>query len=396
MGKGGILAASGTTVSEDGNLEDPHLYLRSFANGSAELAVANIAFAVLLSAKISILQRYFFSFDQTIRWHAWFGRLGFLEALYHATFQIQYKSSRQLSLFDTLMYSTRYKTGTYLSIAMLCFVLGSHPLIRFISYRFFRIIHLASFAALVLLGCWHHWSFYVFYMAVLLFWVTNQLDRSYETQSCSLEALPANIVRVRCDVSRATGKRTKSLYAMAEQQSQDKMIKIRVSRPLGRPFLTNAGAEFGDFETVVLVAEGMGITPWIAVLQYIEQKEHAIKTRSVHLIWSVHGIDTFYAFEQEFDHFVISVQLELSIEVYVTGPSDPEESYSIPNNLTCIRFTASCRPNYKQLFKSIHQGRPEEDSSVALGICAHEETLVKASNLALNLSWDIRKERFEL
>jgi predicted ferric reductase len=87
---------------------------------------------------------------------------------------------------------------------------------------------------------------------------------------------------------KATGNRTRPLYDIA--QSRTKIIEARISKPLGRPYVTSSGAEFGDFESVILVAEGMGITPWLSVLQYIKQKQHAIKTKSASLIWSIHSI----------------------------------------------------------------------------------------------------------
>jgi predicted ferric reductase len=82
---------------------------------------------------------------------------------------------------------------------------------------------------------------------------------------------------------KAVGRETKALYHI-------ETMKARISRPLGRPYITNAGSEFGDYERIVLIVEGMGITPWISVLHYIREKQHAIKTRSVDLIWSIHSI----------------------------------------------------------------------------------------------------------
>lgn len=103
-------------------------------------------------------------------------------------------------------------------------------------------------------------------------------------------------------------------------------------------------------------------------------------------------IDTFYAFEQELERFSDALQLDLSIKIYVTGLSDPEENYSIPNNLTYIKFKASGRPNYTALLQELDQ----QGNTTAVGVCAHESTLVKLNNLCLSHSWAIRKERFEL
>ncbi|CEP08273.1 hypothetical protein [Parasitella parasitica] len=460
----GITNTAASEKNIRAGLEAANLGMQLQSNRAAQLAVTNIAFSVLLSAKLSLIQRHFFEINQTIRWHAWFGRIAFCQVLYHASYQIQRNYNKQdHSVLATFTSNVQHTTGALMLSAMFLLLFGSHSLVRLVSYRLFRISHLAAFAVLILCGCFHHWSFYVFYVTVLLFWVMDQLDRSYRTDMLVAEALPGDIVKVKCNIPypmgaglipgqfafispspssfaatiyahpfsicrvdgndtskeheqdeamtdmpideslmrpmegqyftfyvRATGNRTKPLYDLA--QSGIKTIKARISKPLGRPFVTSSGAEFGDFESVMLVAEGMGITPWISVLQYIEQKQHAIKTKSVNLIWSIHSIDTFYAFEQEFKHFSDSVQLNLNIKIFITGLCDPEENYSIPNNLTCIKFKASCRPNYNDLFQDFDQ----EDNATVVGVCAHENTIVKLNNLCLKYSWAIRKERFEL
>lgn len=82
---------------------------------------------------------------------------------------------------------------------------------------------------------------------------------------------------------KAVGKETKALY-------HNGTMNARISRPLGRSYITSTGSEFGDYEHIVLIAEGMGITPWISVLHYIKERQHSIKTRSIDLIWSIHSI----------------------------------------------------------------------------------------------------------
>ncbi|KAI8643748.1 hypothetical protein BD408DRAFT_414480 [Parasitella parasitica] len=460
-------AANATASEKDlyGEFETPHVEIQLQSNRAAQLAVTNIAFSVLLSAKLSLIQRHFFEINETIRWHVWFGRIAFGQVLYHASYQIQYNYSKQeRSILATFTSNVRHTTGTLMLSAMFLLLFGSHPLVRLVSYRLFRISHLAAFAVLVLCGCFHHWSFYLFYVAVLLFWVMDQLDKSYRTDMLMAEALPGDIIKVKCNIPypvgsaglipgqfafislspsplaaainahpfsicrldgndaskeheqdedmagvsveeslirpvdsqyftfyiKATGNQTKPLYDLA--QSGAKTIKARISKPLGRPFVASLEAEFGDFESLVLVAEGMGITPWISVLQYIEQKQHAIKTQLVNLIWSIHSIDTFYAFEQEFKHFSDSLQIDFNCRIFITGLSDPEENYTIPSNLTCIKFKASCRPNYNDIFQELKQ----VDNATVVGVCAHEDTIVKLNNLCLKYSWAIRKERFEL
>lgn len=394
---------------------DRNMYLQTLANRSAQLAITNIAMSVALSARLSIVQRHFFGSQQTLRWHAWFGRFGILQVLYHATYQIQFNYKRQGDVIAALTTNIRHITGTLMLTAMMILMFGSHPVVRLLSYRLFRWIHISSFLVLVIFGFFHHWSFYLFYVTVLVFWVTDQIDRSFVTESCKVESLPGEIVKLTCQVPyhcehivpgqfafisfrstswikawfhshpfsicrmegdrfvfyiKSIGNDTRHLY----QPEGDSWIQARISRPLGRGF------EFGDYETVVLVAEGMGITPWISVLNHVQNT----RTKRVHIIWSVRNIDTFYAFEEELKELV---DIELRIQLFVTGSIDPEEDYHVPGNIQLGH-----RPNYQEILTSIQQ----EGKSTVLGICAHEESLVKVKNIGLFYSWDIKTERFEL
>lgn len=106
-------------------------------------------------------------------------------------------------------------------------------------------------------------------------------------------------------------------------------------------------------------------------------------------------VETFYAFEKELEEFAdANENFQLHVQVYITGPSDPEETYSIPNNLTFVNFTASCRPNYNLLMKEIEE-RTDYKLEHVVGVCAHDATLICINNLALQRAWHIRKERFE-
>ncbi|KAG2197222.1 hypothetical protein INT47_003597 [Mucor saturninus] len=396
---------------------DRNMYLQTLANRTAQLAITNIAASVALSAKLSIIQRYFYGPQQTLHWHVWFGRLGLLQALYHATYQLQFNYERQGSVIGTVTTNIRHITGTLMLTAMMVLLFGSHPVVRLLSYRLFRWTHISSFFVLVVFGCLHHWSFYLFYVTVLVFWVTDQIDRSYSTKSCKVESLPGEIVKLTCHVPyhcdqilpgqfifisfgstswikawfhshpfsicrmdgdrfvfyvKAIGNDTRYLY-----QLEGDTIQARISRPLGRGF------EFEDYESVVLVAEGMGITPWISVLDHLQ---HATaRTRRVHVIWSVRSIDTFYAFEKEFKEMS---DIELRMQLYITGLIDPEEDVHVPDHIQ-----VGHRPQYQEILTEIQQ---EDKHNIAMGICTHEESMVKVKNIGLFYSWEVKTERFEL
>lgn len=441
------------TNEDSTDLDGRNLYLQGIANRAAQLSVVNTAVAVALSAKHSLVQRYFYSVENTLSWHPWFSRLAFIEALYHGTYQFQYNYNRQEGdFYSTLTTNIRYTTGSILLLVMVILIIGSHPLVRRISYRFFLFTHMFAFFTLILLGCLHHWAFYVFYASVFSFWILDQIDRSFEADLCILQEMPGNIVKLQvavpytvpnsipgqfaflsfsssllrswigshpfsiCRVDyvskedtedqgesnlsllnnkiekqiftfyiKVFGKHTLSLQQKAVDQEK---IKLRISRPLGRPHLDLSGSEYGDFETIVLIADGVGITPWISVLQYTHEKEHIIKTQYVHLIWSIHTIDTYYAFEKDLIEFTSNLQqIKMDVHIFVTGnTSDPEESRNGSTPFT-LKYN---RPNYPSLLNDI----PNDD--VAVGVCTHDITSIQIHNLALARSWAIHTERFQL
>ncbi|KAI8886248.1 hypothetical protein K501DRAFT_244499 [Backusella circina FSU 941] len=448
----GAFLFSQVTISKD----DDQLYFQELANRCAQLAIVNCALTVTLSAKLSIIQKHFYALPDTIHWHQWMGRLAFLEVLFHGTFQLQRNYRRQEGdILMTLTTNVRYFTGTSMLLGMMVLVFGAHPLVRQVSYRLFRISHIASFATLVLMGVLHHWCFSLFYAAVLLFWVLDQVDRFYITEVVSLEALPGHIVRLRVKVPyhvqrllpgqfvsmsfsssfvkslvyshsfsickiensvkemeeednddletidsshhhqlldthnnnkiftfyiKANGTQTQALYEVASSSSaMERISKLRISQPLGLPLL---GCKYQDFDRILIVAEGIGITPWLSLLQCLSSSRACID-----IIWTIRKMDTYYAFENELKAYLTLFQDDhrLGIQVYLTG-GDAE--FNTMETDYAIQFHAM-RPDYRLVLKEI-QGR------TLLAVCAHEDTTVLTSNIALEHAWTVHSERFEL
>ncbi|KAI8989549.1 hypothetical protein BDB01DRAFT_848710 [Pilobolus umbonatus] len=426
---------------------------KEIANRHAQLSVVNMALAVCLSTKLSFIQKMFIDISDTLQWHKWLSVVAIGEMLYHATYQIHYNYLKKHSLYLAFFSSNRYTTGTWMMIAMLCLVFGSHPVIRTLSYRLFHISHLMSFFVLVGMGFLHHWTLYIFYIMVVLFWLVDQFDRSYLTKVHQLQQLPGDIIKLEvlipytpptfvpgqfvfisfssswflslfnahpfsiCKVEqvtkndtedednrmsldeaspslpsselyaytfyiRARGKQTKKIY----EYTQNEKCRLRISKPLGRKYLNNK-AEYGDFKTIIMIADGTGITPWISVLDYLQNKEHLVKTKHVHLIWCIHSLDTYIAFEEELKMFCRSIKMDMEIDVYVTGTTDDEMISHLPSQIKFSFF----KPNFSQLLSSL-QEQYGDDS--ALSICAHEGTVVECNNIGLKYSWIIKKERF--
>ncbi|KAI8145830.1 hypothetical protein BJV82DRAFT_602411 [Fennellomyces sp. T-0311] len=329
------------------------LFHQEYANRAAQLALVNLSAAVALSVRRAHSAQ--FGIDETLAWHAWFAKLGGLCALYHACFQFARKYFRKYHDVVAVLFSnTRYTTGTFMMVAMFLLVVGSHPLVRTLSYRLFRATHVASFLVIAMAGGFHHWTFVVFYASVACVWLVDQFKLSWPARLVSAKALPGNIVKLQLEPSfpvkaadfmpgqfafvsfsngwfstklrshpfsisrydqevasgfpsssdnallvekggkaiftfyiRANGRHTASIYQIAQSSDHTCLRHMRLSKPLGKPSIDVAGRGYGDFEVVVLIAEGIGITPWLSVLQQLSQREHHVLTRHVTLIWSV-------------------------------------------------------------------------------------------------------------
>lgn len=326
------------TTFSNSRLTQQQQQLHVLSNRAAQLAVTNFAFAVALSAKVSVVQTYFVDMHQTVRLHTWFSCLGYIQVLYHACFQLQSNYEKQgHDLFLTVTTNIRYFSGITMMVAMTILLLGSHSMVRNLSYGLFRYTHFLGLFTMILMGCLHHWLFYLFYASVLLFWVMDQLDKGYLVPFTELEGLPGDLLRLKCKLPypsatiipgqfvllsyqtsflrhilrshpfsicridhqensayftfyiKVVGGMTRELAKIAQEDKVVIKNQLRISKPLGLPYLVG-GAEFGSFESIVLIAEGVGITPWISVLHYLTQRQHTIKTTSVDIIWSIHTI----------------------------------------------------------------------------------------------------------
>ncbi|KAF7727903.1 hypothetical protein EC973_006902 [Apophysomyces ossiformis] len=345
------------------------LYQQEMANRTGQLALANFAVAVALSARYSVLLRPF-GVDQTRRWHMWFARIGCCCTLYHTCYQFARNYPRQnYDLWLAFSSNIRYTTGFYMILATVFLFAGAHPLVRTLSYRFFRYSHLLAFGVIVLVGFLHHWTFAIFYLATFGIWLVDQFQQfgfgSRQAQLISMDVLSGNVLKLQVQPSydykaiipgqfillslqksriaswfdthpfsiarvdaglaakttdeivspvnpfatttrpysayletdsgqatltlyiKAIGKRTIAWYRMARSVENVSSIPVFISKPLGTPFLDAAGRGYGDFEQVVLVAEGIGITPWISLLQYLEQQQHHIRTKELVFIWTI-------------------------------------------------------------------------------------------------------------
>ncbi|ORZ03686.1 hypothetical protein BCR43DRAFT_483786 [Syncephalastrum racemosum] len=456
------------------------LYFQEYANRSAQLAVVNFSAAVFLSVRHAPILAGF-GFDMTVAWHAYLGQLGALFALYHACFQFLRNYPRQdYDALRTLTSSVHYTTGFMMVVSALVLVLGAHPLVRSLSYRFFRISHLAAFLVLAAVGALHHWAFIVFYAGVGGVWLVDQwlyMRHAKAVAPLALDILPSKIVRLQVQplhtalfatvtpgqfvflswsssafasrlnphpfsisrvdyvknktVStdelaahdpeeashpgtagharltfyiRASGRETAFLHNRAAMlaRNMDEKIQgpmLRLSPPMGRPCVDIAGRTYGDFDVVVLVAEGIGITPWIAVLQDLVQRQHETRTKRFFCLWSIRKKDILHAFRDEFKQAAaLSRDMRLHIQVFLTRQEQQgPEAGQLLDGIFQVR---KGRPDYHKLLARIRSQCA--DGRHVLGVCAHRDTTRVCGNIVRSSAfsnqrayWAFRSEQFE-
>ncbi|KAI8391725.1 uncharacterized protein BYT42DRAFT_597124 [Radiomyces spectabilis] len=476
---GGLWLVNYYQLLRDLVIDYPHRTLadmerQELANRAAQLALVNFTVCVLLSVRRSLLWRNA-AYDQTIRWHMWFGRFGSLFAIYHACYQISRNYARHDGqLLQTFTSNVRYMTGTTMFLCAFVLVFGSHSLVRSLSYNLFRLLHLGAFLGLLAVGIWHHWAFLMLYAVALGCWLVDVVQRyfldSAPTRIVSMEAMSGKIVKCKIELPysmsrfvpgemvylsinrsrfghwmyshpfsicymetyemeevpenetaagdllikqgkrtvltfciRATGKRTQALYRLAQAQQDMDRVTLRVSQPVGWPRLTSAGHSYGDYDMVVLVAEGIGITPWISVMQYLCECSRTLHTSKVSLIWSIRTPATLHAFDEMLQQLqsLAANHLMISFDIFLTRTLSAEVEEEN------INLSPACRlhygyPEYYALFKEL-QMQDSDYSQVALGVCAHNETISLCGNLARSAEfsnsqtlWTVHSERFQL
>ncbi|KAI8067126.1 hypothetical protein BC940DRAFT_301360 [Gongronella butleri] len=371
-----------------------------------------------------------------------------------------------MTWWQLVISSKRYFTGCVLAFAVFAAWLSAHPLVRAVSYTLFRIVHVGAMVLIVAAAAFHHKVMLIFYSAVFLIWCVDLVIRwrSTKVNVVALEPVAPNVVHmavalpvplqitpgafVYCgfhanpvknlmfshpfsisrvvprenDATRQTmsfyikvnGRHTARLYEMAKDNKSAPIV--RVGRVLG----TNAFAPpFDAFSVIVLVAHGIGITPWLAALQASRRKHANQLQQRVYVIWSLRDRAAVHAMVQDAD-------LDAHWQVYVTNrrPDDDEngendddkamdldqmyleadkarddDGHGTLETLDAIQYHAG-RPLYTKLLHTIRERHPNDN--VFLGLCANQAAIAQCGNLARstafsneNAYWAVHAERFE-
>lgn len=198
----------------------------------------------------------------------------------------------------------------------------------------------------------------------------------------------------------ARGRFTNSLFKAASLQDPEShassQIHLELDGPYGAPWLSLSKHYHSDFETVVLICSGAGITPWIAVMQALVASANENRTRHIHVIWSIHDIATYESFNPKLHSLLKQSLITFHINVYITGSQT-----TLPTTFNeSIRFHSG-RPKVTQLMMDLKRSYPDID--VGVGVCAYDDLTKLVDQLVHSghfsdqqARWYIKKELFRI
>ncbi|KAG2176410.1 hypothetical protein INT43_005644 [Umbelopsis isabellina] len=205
----------------------------------------------------------------------------------------------------------------------------------------------------------------------------------------------------------ARGRFTNSLFKAASLQDPEShassQIHLELDGPYGAPWLSLSKHYYSDFETVVFICSGAGITPWIAVMQALVASANHNRTRHIHAIWSIHDTvpnslftATYESFNPKLHSLLKQSLIAFHINVYITGSQT-----TLPTTFNeSINFHAG-RPNVTQLMMDLK--RKYSDIDVGVGVCAYDDLTKLVDQLVHSghfsdqqARWYIKKELFRI
>jgi NADPH oxidase len=169
-----------------------------------------------------------------------------------------------------------------------------------------------------------------------------------EAQKKDEESKDANVIVM--ETRTPTGS-TPMLSSPVTPTGEYEGLVLRIDGPYG-----SASEEVFDFDTVILVGAGIGVTPFISILKSISMRLHQSEARmSIYFYWICRDQQEFDSFKDFFDQIIKIKELEglVELNMYVTGEL----------NLKSVKAEAynqfSGRPNWNRIFKEMakrHQG----------------------------------------
>ncbi|TBU24548.1 iron reductase [Dichomitus squalens] len=387
-----------------------HVPLITNPNRAGFLALAQFPIVFLFATKNSILSLLLGpgnGYEKLNYIHRWAGRGMFIGATVHGALWIN-----NHIVFGLPIIGQQKETSGVAAYGVLCvLVLTSFRPIRRLFYQSFFIIHVLSYVAFFVTICYHTiyaspWifpplAFYGFDILLRMFryrikdatlvhvdnnmtlihvhdcddgWVAGQhvrlrvffSGRIFESHPLTIvnapssnSCLPGGTMTL---AARAIGDWSRHLnqYALAEQErnhEKDEQPGVPVQVMIDGPY-GGSSVELGDYESVLLVAGGSGITFTLGMLDDIVARciklgrPNGEKTRRIEFAWCVRSYGAIHWFApmlMDIATAVADTSLDLYISVYVTCLCNPENVPPIPN----MDVTVCPRPSVTTLLRDL-------------------------------------------
>ncbi|CAG8706056.1 5333_t:CDS:2 [Ambispora leptoticha] len=414
-----------------------------FADRTAYLALANSAFVFPLATRNSVfLTLLGVPFERVIKYHRWVGRMIFFMIAFHGASHIQdqYKSTN--SVYDTLFGDKKYFNGFLAFMSLVVIMLTSHSVVRRFAFEVFYWSHFI-FIFFVIFGILHTEWFTSFVLFGIILYIIDRFVRAFLSfrarKVISIDAIQTGVTRVVFESNffyeagqyvfvsfpnlgspllsflrwhpvslssapsasdgsdqatfhlKCAGGFTKSLYERA--QNLNVSLKLKVDGPYGKTSI-----DFMEYQTVLLVGGGIGITPIISLLRDLVDRQitgFPLVTQSIYFVWVIPDLDSYAWFSSEFAELrnrasasLAATKYLLDIKIFLT------KSETTPSS---IFFKG--RPDFEHLLHKIKDFHGSGD--IAVGACGPTPMIREIRKAAVNRSdamglIKVHTETFEL
>lgn len=434
-----------------------------------QLAVLVMALLLIPAARSSLVASFFrVSWEAAIQYHRWLGTLWILCVLAHiiAYFVFLQSEGTLAANWFPLHYSgsidnftvPHMEVITIFAIIVLL-VTAVWERTRRKHFEWFYYSHLLTYAVLVMSVLWHAAAAWMYLLPAVTVWFADRMVRAYRSaRAVRILELRARdcghagqITEIHCEV--ATGfdykpgqyaflniaelsilewhpftiggasenrlvflvktmgpdSWSQRLYDLAEKQSTSGVTcTLSIDGPEGVPH------DYSRYESVILVACGIGITPVGSL--WASLRAHRVPNRSVHMLWVARDRSLFQLLADSFENVKVppivvegssssSSSRQDSAQLFYSPPkrrdgkdgtSEEKEEPTVSSSSTqrsLTSITSSGRPDWNERLPPLASRDP---SRTMVFVCGPLEASQQIEVLANKMGWDFHTETFEL
>ncbi|CAO3687787.1 unnamed protein product [Umbelopsis ramanniana] len=192
---------------------------------------------------------------------------------------------------------------------------------------------------------------------------------------------------------KGTGNMTKRLFSIS--QANGEQIQLKVDGPFGANSLY-----FQDYETVVFISAGVGVTPSLSILKDLVEKRSkgyaTVRTKTIHFVWSIREIEHAEPFVSILktcrDLAAVSIQpLDVKFEIYLSAAQD--HSSEVFKDLGDSLTLHNKRAIVSEVMTDIAMQHTVE--RVAVQTCGPADFMRDVENISIANGWSVRAETFQ-